>query len=86
MTHKDKWLTFAPAGLLTIGLGTCLVQWAVDKRRRRESTAEWVSAGTVALVVLNAGISLFGRGVTEKVLYEVHQKPAELDYANIGRL
>ena len=86
MTHKEKWLTFAPAGLMTIGLGSCLVQWASDKKRDGRPTTEWVAAGTVALVVLNAGVSLFGRGVVEKVLYEVRQKPAELDYGNIGRL
>ena len=86
MTHKDKWLIFAPAGLVTIGLGSCLVQWAADKKRDGESTAEWVAAGTAALVVLNAGVSLFGRGVVEKVLHEVRHQPSEPDYGNIGRL
>ena len=86
MTHKEKWLAFAPAGLLTIGLGTCLVQWAADKKRRRESTTEWVSAGTAALVVLNAGISLFGRGVVEKVKHDISTHLDVPDYGNIGRL
>lgn len=86
MTHKEKWLAFAPAGLLTIGLGTCLVQWAADKKRNGEATTEWVAAGSLALVVLNAGVSLFGRGVVEKVLHEVREQPTELDYANVARL
>ncbi|RSK47705.1 hypothetical protein [Hymenobacter rigui] len=86
MTHKEKWLVFAPTGLLVIGLGTCLVQWAADKKRNGHSTKEWVAAGTAALVVFNAGISLFGRGVVEKVKYDLHEKPAELDYNNVARL
>ncbi|AHJ98728.1 hypothetical protein [Hymenobacter swuensis] len=86
MTHKEKWLTFAPAGLMTIGLGSCLVQWAADKKRNGHPTSEWVAAGTVALVVFNAGISLFGRGVVEKMRHEIEIKPFELDYANVARL
>ncbi|WP_426492862.1 hypothetical protein [Hymenobacter sp. 102] len=86
MTHKEKWLVFAPAGLMVIGLGNCLVQWAADKKRNGHPTKEWVAAGTAALVVFNAGISLFGRGVVEKVKYDLHEKPAELDYNNVARL
>ncbi|SNC74854.1 hypothetical protein SAMN06265337_2580 [Hymenobacter gelipurpurascens] len=86
MTHKEKWLTFAPAGLLTIGLGACLIQWASDKKRNRASTTEWVSAGTAALVVFNAGLSLFGRGVAEGVLYDLKEKPREMDFYNVPRM
>ena len=74
MTHKKKWLLFAPSGLLTIGFGTCLVQWASLQKQSHVPTGQWVAAGTLALVVLNAGISLFGRGVVEKVLHEVREK------------
>ncbi|WP_207218292.1 hypothetical protein [Hymenobacter persicinus] len=74
MTHKKKWLVFAPSGLMVIGLGTCLVQWASQLKVKNAPTGEWVAAGTAALVVFNAGVSLFGRGVVEKVLYEVREK------------
>lgn len=86
MTHKEKWLAFAPAGLVTVGLGACLIQWAADKKRNGQSTSEWVAAGTAALVVFNAGLSLFGRGVAESVLYQLEEKPEEFNYDNIGRL
>lgn len=86
MTHKDKWLVFAPAGLIAVGLGSCLVQWAADKKRNGHPTSEWVAAGTAALVVFNAGLSLFGRGVAESVLYQLTEKPREMDYDNVGRL
>ncbi|WBA40204.1 hypothetical protein [Hymenobacter canadensis] len=84
MTHKKKWLLFAPAGLALIGCGACLVQWAGQKK---EHGSDWVLAGTVALGVLNAGVSLFGRGVAEVVLYELEEKELEesFDYNNVAR-
>ena len=74
MTHRTKWLLFAPAGLIGIGLGTCLVLWADHLKRKQASTTQWVAAGTGALTVLNAGVSLFGRGVVERVLHEVREQ------------
>jgi len=74
-THKTKWLIFAPLGLATIGAGASMVHWAGTLKDRRGAPGQWVAAGTAALVVLNAGISLFGRGVVEKVLHEVREKP-----------
>ena len=76
MTHKSKWLLFAPAGLVVIGAGASMVQWAGGLKDRRVPTAQWVAAGTAALVVFNAGISLFGRGVVEKTLHEMRRKKA----------
>lgn len=72
-THKTKWLVFAPGGLMVIGLGMCLVEWAADLKRQQVPTLQWFAAGSAALVVLNSGISLFGRGVVEKVLHEVRE-------------
>lgn len=82
MTHKKKWLAFAPSGLMVIGLGTCLVQWASEMKQRGEPTSQWVAAGTVALGVFNAGICLFGRGVAESVLYQIREKDAEPESGN----
>lgn len=76
MTHKTKWLVFAPSGLMVIGFGACLIQWATALQKEGKPTAEWVGAGTLALGVFNAGISLFGRGVAESVLYQVREKDA----------
>ena len=74
-THKSKWLLFAPAGLVAIGAGASMVHWAGTLKDQQRPTSEWVAAGTLALVVFNSGISLFGRGVVEKVLHEVREKP-----------
>ncbi|MBJ6110131.1 hypothetical protein JAO73_13995 [Hymenobacter sp. BT523] len=76
MTHKTKWLLFSPLGLVTIGAGACLVQWAGQLKEKRVPTGQWVAAGTAALVVFNAGVSLFGQGVVERVLHEIREKPA----------
>ena len=75
MTHKSKWLLFSPLGLMAIGAGACMVHWAGSLKDKQASTKEWVLAGTAALVVLNAGVSLFGQGVVERVLHEVREKP-----------
>ncbi|MCB2407525.1 hypothetical protein [Hymenobacter lucidus] len=80
MTHKKKWLVFAPSGLMVIGFGSCLVQWASQMKQSGAPTSQWVAAGTVALGVFNAGVCLFGRGVAESVLYQIREKetaPAE---------
>jgi len=37
---------------------------------RRPSTWTWVALGTVSLVVLNAGLCLFGDAVKHRALYE----------------
>lgn len=75
MTHKAKWLLFSPLGLATIGAGASMVHWAGSLKDQQVPTRKWVVAGTAALVVLNTGLSLFGRGVVEKVLHEVQERP-----------
>jgi predicted benzoate:H+ symporter BenE len=77
MTHKSKWLLFAPLGLMTIGAGACMVHWAGSLKDKNKPTKHWVAAGTAALVVFNAGISMFGQSVVERVLHEVREKPAQ---------
>ncbi|MBO3273050.1 hypothetical protein J4D97_20535 [Hymenobacter defluvii] len=74
MTHKKKWLLFAPAGLLVVGFGSCLIQWASKMKDDEAPTAQWVGAGTLALGVFNAGLSLLGRGIMENALYEIREK------------
>ena len=73
-THKTKWLLFAPLGLVVLGAGASMVHWAGSLKDRQRPTGEWVAAGTAALVVFNAGMSLFGRAVAENVLYQLREK------------
>lgn len=74
MTHKSKWLLFSPLGLMMVGAGACLVQWSGGLKDRGASARTWVPAGTAALIVLNAGLSIFGHGVAESVLYQLKEK------------
>lgn len=76
MTHRTKWLLFAPLGLGAIGAGASMVHWAGTLKDRRAPATTWLAAGTAALVVLNAGVSLFGHGVLERMRHELHEKPA----------
>jgi hypothetical protein len=75
MTHKTKWLILAPSGLIVIGAGACLIGWATTLKNRGAATGKWVAAGTAALTVFNAGLSLFGRSIMEKTLYELREEP-----------
>jgi hypothetical protein len=74
MTHKSKWLLFAPAGLMVIGAGASMVHWAGSLKDKGQPAGTWVTAGTAALVVLNAGVCLFGQGVVESVLHQLREK------------
>ncbi|MGI4762901.1 MAG: hypothetical protein ACRYF0_19475 [Janthinobacterium lividum] len=75
MTHKKKWLLLAPSGLIAIGAGACLVDWAGTLKAQGAPPTKWVAAGTAALVVLNAGVSIFGQSVIERVLHQLRDAP-----------
>jgi hypothetical protein len=74
MTHKKKWALLAPSGLLLIGAGACLISWASTLKAKGSPAAKWVAAGTGALTVFNAGVSIFGQSVIERVLHEVREQ------------
>ena len=60
--QKTKWLLFSITGLLLTGLGMSV---AIDAGVNKYSDHPWVAEGTLALVIFNTGLSLFGRGVAE---------------------
>ena len=65
--HFTKWLTMAPLGLVLMGFGLSLVGEAIIRKR---DDKPWFWFGTVALVVFNAGVSVFGDSVKHRVLLE----------------
>lgn len=69
---KKKWLIFAISGLLLNGFGISLLGEAIILKSNAESKV-WILVGTLALVCINAGISLVGTAVK----YRIH-----LDNAN----
>jgi hypothetical protein len=67
---------------MVIGAGACMVQWAGQLKANGVAPSKWIAAGTAALVVLNAGVSVFGQGVVESVLHQLHEKPADTSGGN----
>jgi len=61
---------------MAIGAGACLVDWAGSLKTQGAPPSKWIAAGTVALVVLNAGVSIFGQSVVESALHQLREKPA----------
>jgi len=68
--HYQKWKRLAPLGLASVGLGASLVGQSTILKAKNAATWKWVALGTVSLVVLNAGLSLFGDAVKHRALYE----------------
>lgn len=65
-----RWLILAPLGLVLVGLGLSLAIDAAFYRFHGAKTSEWVAYRTLALVVFNSGLSVFGRSIIERVRCE----------------
>lgn len=68
--HYRNWLIQAPAGLVLIGFGACLIAESAMFKFSGAQTWQWVAAGTVSLCVFNSGLSIFGNAILERVRYE----------------
>lgn len=69
--HHSTWKRNAPLGLLAVGAGASLLGHATLLKGSDAPAWKWVAAGTASLVVLNAGLSLFGDAVKHRTLYEI---------------
>jgi hypothetical protein len=74
MTSFQKWRFFAPLGLATIGFGASLLGHSIQIKTEGASIFTWFVWGTVSLVVLNAGVAMFGDAVKHRVLYELRRQ------------
>jgi len=68
--HYRNWLIKAPVGLSLIGFGACLVAEAAMQKYEGVDTWQWVVFGTLALIVLNAGVSFVGGAAIHRSHYE----------------
>lgn len=68
--HYRRWLIQAPLGLILVGLGVSLVSEAAMLKYDEAATWAWVSYGTIALVVLNSGLCVFGDSILHRMRYE----------------
>ena len=65
MKAKTKWLLYAVSGLDVFGFGLSLLGEAIFLKHT--SSSHWISLGTIALVVTNSGLCLFGQAIIEKL-------------------
>lgn len=65
MNPKIKWLIYAVSGLLLFGFGLSLLGEAIIMKHIQ--SPYWEIGGTIALVVTNSGLCLFGQAIVVKV-------------------
>ncbi len=68
--YYRKWLLRAPLGLVLIGFGACLIAESAMVKFAGAPWQSWVPYGTLALVALNTGVSIFGDAVLQRARYE----------------
>ncbi len=68
--EQKKWLIKAPLGLILIGFGSCLVAEAAMLKYSGAAVLNWVLYGTLALVVLNSGLCIFGDAIKHRSHFE----------------
>lgn len=64
------WLIKAPLGLILVGAGVCMTTEAAFFKHSGAHDIEWIFAGTISLVVFNAGLCVFGSSILSRVRYE----------------
>lgn len=70
MDDYRAWKTFAPTGLLLVGLGVSVIADAAVRRGAGASPARWIAEGTAGLVAMNSGVSLFGEAVKRRAVLD----------------
>ena len=72
--HYRKWILHAPLGLALVGFGAALVAEAAMLKYGGADFWSWFGYGTLALIVLNTGLSFFGDAVLNRVRFEQEKK------------
>jgi hypothetical protein len=70
----SAWQWMAPLGLTIIGFGFSLTGQAIIAKSRGKPFWLWFALGTLGLIVLNSGISIFGDAVKRRALQELHER------------
>ena len=65
MSAKQKWLLYAVSGLVLFGFWLSLLGEAILLKYNQSDY--WIAGGTLALVVTNSGLCLFGQAIIIKV-------------------
>ncbi len=64
ITNMKNWLIYSISGLIFTGMGLSFLGEAILVKAQN---GNWFWYGTLALTTFNAGLSLFGQGVIERV-------------------
>jgi hypothetical protein len=68
--HYEQWSSLAPRGLLIIGFGATLVAHSASLKANKKPFWQWLILGTLSLIILNAGVAIFGEAVKHRAMYE----------------
>jgi hypothetical protein len=69
--HYKNWLIQAPLGLALVGFGACLI---AEAAMTKYAGGHWFWYGTLALVVFNSGLCIFGNSILHRVRYELEKR------------
>ncbi|GAB5523113.1 MAG: hypothetical protein Roseis2KO_09850 [Roseivirga sp.] len=64
---KRNWLLCSASGLALVGLGLSLMGEALILKYEQADFTKWFWLGTLALVVINSGLAVFGKAITLRV-------------------
>lgn len=62
-----KWLLLSALGLALFGFGLSLVGEVLIRKQEADGLSDWFWFGTLALVVTNSGLAIFGKAITLRV-------------------
>ncbi|PWJ52912.1 hypothetical protein SAMN06264364_11648 [Quadrisphaera granulorum] len=69
------WKRLAPSGMLLVGTGLCVTLDASARRSSGSPLLRWVAEGTAGLVLVNAGLALYGEAMKRRGLYDAATRP-----------
>lgn len=65
-----KWLISAIGGLAMIGFGLCIFSEAANLKHTGAPFLRWFLLGSYSLIMINGGLSIFGKAIIYKIRLE----------------
>lgn len=67
-------MILAPTGLMLVGYGLCVFSEAAFLKHSGQPFQRWFLLGTYSLIVVNAGLALFGQAVIFRAQIEIRRE------------
>lgn len=67
-------MLYSAIGLAVFGFGLSLMGEALIRKYESTSWQEWFWIGTLALVVVNTGLALFGKAIVLRIILDQEKK------------